>query len=218
VLGKLPTLSLQLQKKDEKIYNVSYDTYFMHANPTTLSYTSLTRAYDYFNTELFSGGLPPCLLTMQRHTGSFGYFSKSRFANAADPGEITDEIALNPVHFNHRLPLEVLSTLVHEMAHLWRSRQGNPPRQGYHDRVWADKMLTLGLIPSATGKSGGAQTGQHVTHCIQRGGLYEKKQRRFSKRPRQFSTQTGQRNLRSWAKNERRKPQARRNTPVPHVN
>src|SRR4051794_3002453 len=147
----------------------------MKANPTTVSYSSLTTAYDFFNKELFSGGLPPCLLTMQRHTGSFGYFSKSRFANTADPGEIIDEIALNPVHFNHRLPLEVLATLVHEMAHLWRSRQGNPPRQGYHDRVWADKMLALGLIPSATGKQGGAQTGQHVTHYIKRGGLYEKK-------------------------------------------
>jgi len=140
----------------------------MKANPTTVSYTSLTTAYDFFNKELFSGFLPPCLLTLQRHKGSFGYFSAGRFAN-------TDEIALNPVHFNRRKPSEVLSTLVHEMTHLWRSREGNPPRQGYHERVWAEKLASLGLIPSATGKVRGARTGQHITHYIEPGGLYEQK-------------------------------------------
>jgi hypothetical protein len=89
-------------------------------NPTTESYTSLANAYDFLNKRLFNGELPRCLITMQRHKGSYGYFSSARFANAAHPDEITDEIALNPVHFGKRPPAEVLSTLAHEMAHLWR--------------------------------------------------------------------------------------------------
>ena len=51
-------------------------------NPTTQTYNSLTTAYDFFNRELFSDSLPPCLITMQRHKGAFGYFSGERFACA----------------------------------------------------------------------------------------------------------------------------------------
>jgi hypothetical protein len=36
---------------------------------------------------------------MQRHKGALGFFSGEQFANMSDPKEITDEIALNPVHF-----------------------------------------------------------------------------------------------------------------------
>jgi hypothetical protein len=90
----------------------------MH-NPTALTYTSLSLAYDFLNMELFSGALPPCLITVQRKQGSFGYFSGERFQNTANQEEITDEIALNPAHFATRSPEQVLSTLVHEMVHLW---------------------------------------------------------------------------------------------------
>jgi predicted SprT family Zn-dependent metalloprotease len=142
-------------------------------NPTLQSYTSLAIAYGVFNEKLFSGVLPACLITMQRHRGSYGYFSGSRFANAADPGEITDEIALNPARFAKRKPEEVLATLAHEMVHLWRHHQGHVPTRGYHDRAWADKMLTIGLIPTATGEAGARMTGQKVTHVIEKGGAYE---------------------------------------------
>lgn len=141
-------------------------------NPTTQTYTSLTAAYECFNRELFSGDRPPCLITMQRHKGALGFFSGERFANTSDPKEITDEIALNPVHFATRKPVEVLSTLVHEMVHLWQHHFGERPRKGYHDRQWAGKMLEVGLIPTETGDMGGRQTGQHVTHLIEEDGRY----------------------------------------------
>jgi hypothetical protein len=35
-------------------------------NPTIRTYTGLTHAYKFFNTRLFAGALPPCLITMQR--------------------------------------------------------------------------------------------------------------------------------------------------------
>ncbi|HYT41106.1 MAG TPA: SprT-like domain-containing protein [Methylomirabilota bacterium] len=141
-------------------------------NPTTQTYTSLTTAYDFFNRELFGGGLPPCLITMQRHKGAFGYFSGERFANTSNPKEVTDEIALNPAHFATRKPVEVLSTLAHEMVHLWQHHYGEPPRKGYHDKQWAAKMREIGLIPSSSGEEGGKETGQKMTHFIEKNGRY----------------------------------------------
>ena len=141
-------------------------------NPTTQTYTSLSTAYDFFNQELFSDSLPPCLITMQRHKGAYGYFSGERFASLADPKEITDEIALNPSHFATQKPAKVLSTLAHEMAHLWQHHYGKPPRKGYHDKQWAAKMHEIGLIPTATGEEGGKETGQKVTHLIEEDGRF----------------------------------------------
>ena len=141
-------------------------------NPTTQTYTSLAAAYEFFNRELFSGSLPPCLITMQRHKGAYGYFSGERFANIADAKEVTDEIALNPTLFVNRKTPEVLSTLAHEMCHLWQHHYGKPPRKGYHDRQWAAKMHEIGLIPSVNGEPGGKETGQKVSHYIEENGRY----------------------------------------------
>ncbi len=144
----------------------------MMTNPTQRTYASLTTAYDFFNGELFGGQLPPCLITMQRHKGAYGYFSGGRFANVADRADVTDEIALNPAHFAARKPEQTLSTLVHEMAHLWQHHHGKPPRKGYHDKQWAAKMREVGLIPTSTGQPGGKETGQKVTHLIEERGAY----------------------------------------------
>ena len=144
----------------------------MITNPTQRTYSSLTQAYDFFNAELFGDQLPPCLITMQRHKGAYGYFSGGRFANVADRADVTDEIALNPAHFAARKPEQTLSTLVHEMVHLWQHHHGKPPRKAYHDKQWAAKMREVGLIPTSTGEPGGKETGQKVTHMIEEGGAY----------------------------------------------
>jgi predicted SprT family Zn-dependent metalloprotease len=143
-------------------------------SPTTTTYTSLTTAYEYFNRELFEGKLPPCLITMQRHKGAYGYFSAERFQNTVNREEVTDEIALNPAHFATRTPEQVLSTLAHEMVHLWQHHFGKPPRKSYHDREWAGKMRQIGLIPSSTGEEGGKETGQKMQHLIEQGGCFQR--------------------------------------------
>ena len=66
-------------------------------DPTRTTYQGLTEAYDFFNERLF-GGLPRCLITMQRQKGAYGYFAGKRFGSR-DGREITDEIALNPAHW-----------------------------------------------------------------------------------------------------------------------
>lgn len=142
-------------------------------NPTRRTYSDLTAAYDFFNESLFGGKLPPCLITMQRKNKAYGYFAGGRFGSR-DGEEVTDEIALNPTHFRARSDAESLSTLVHEMAHLWQHHFGKPSRTGYHNKEWAAKMRDLGLIPSDTGVEGGKETGQAVSHYIERDGAFER--------------------------------------------
>lgn len=132
--------------------------------PTPEVYEALQVAYDFFNSRLFNGELPPCLMTLQRKKGARGYFSKNRFIRTS--GEETHEIAMNPSYFAILTAMEVLSVLVHEQVHLWQIVKGKPGRNRYHNQEWADKMESLGLMPSATGQPGGPRTGDSMTHYI----------------------------------------------------
>jgi len=82
------------------------------------------------------------------------------------------ELALNPDVFTGRSDELILSTLVHEMVHVWQETHGTPPRRSYHDHEWARKMKEIGLQPSTTGEPGGKGTGQSVTHYILAGGRF----------------------------------------------
>src|ERR1035441_2328733 len=73
-----------------------------------------------------------------------------------------------------RSDTEILSTFVHEMAHLWQFASASPSRGGYHNREWANKMESIGLAPSNTGFPGGKRTGQQMTHYIMPNGPFEK--------------------------------------------
>jgi predicted SprT family Zn-dependent metalloprotease len=143
------------------------------ANPTKRTYDDLTSAYDFFNKRLFDGKLPRCLITMQRKNKSYGYFAGGRFGTL-DGGETADEIALNPSHFRERTTEQNLSTLVHEMVHLWQHHFGKPSRTGYHNKEWAAMMKAVGLIPSDTAAPGGKETGQHVSHYIEAYGAFNR--------------------------------------------
>jgi len=142
-------------------------------NPTQRIYKTLDDAYRFFNQRLFAGGLPACLITMQRSKKAYGYFAGGRFGSK-DGGEITDEIALNPSHFRERTSEQSLSTLAHEMTHLWQHHFGKPSRSSYHNKEWAAKMRAIGLIPSDTGAPGGREVGQKVSHYIDAGGVFDR--------------------------------------------
>ena len=142
----------------------------MAITPTAETYDELQTAYNRFNQLLFGAELPACLITLQREKHTYGFFCRDRFVNRA--GAFTDEIAMNPAWFGVRSVEEVLSTLVHEMAHLWQAHLGKPGRARYHNQEWAQKMETLGLMPSDTGKEGGKRTGDHMSHYIIPGGAY----------------------------------------------
>ena len=139
--------------------------------PTEESYNELQTAYDYYNAVLFSSALPACLLTLQRKEYRvLGYFSPSRFGSQKGR---TDELAMNPMHIHSRDADESLSTLVHEMVHVWQEHFGQPGRGRYHNREWAEKMKSVGLYPSNTGAPGGRETGDQMTHFIIDGGAFD---------------------------------------------
>jgi hypothetical protein len=140
---------------------------------TVTEYQAFQKAYDFFNRELFAGSLPQVLVTLQRHARTYGYFSPQRFNGRIDKAAV-HELALNPDGFAGRTDAMILSTLVHEMCHVWQQTHGKVPRKGYHDRQWAAKMREIGLQPSSTGAEGGLETGQSVSHYIIPGGHYAK--------------------------------------------
>jgi hypothetical protein len=140
---------------------------------TLKEYQGFQRAYDFFNRELFAGSLPQVLVTLQRHANTRGYFSPERFKGRVEKASV-HELALNPDTFTGRTDAMILSTLVHEMCHVWQETYGAPSRRGYHNRQWAQKMREVGLQPTTTGKEGGAETGQAVTHYILPAGRYSK--------------------------------------------
>lgn len=142
----------------------------MNQNPTSEAYDELQAAYLMINERLFHGILPLALITLQRKKHTYGYFSENRFVKRT--GETVDEIALNPSFFATRSISEVLSTLGHEMVHLWQFKFGKPGRGRYHNKEWAIKMEEIGLMPSNTGKEGGRKTGDQMTHYIIDGGAF----------------------------------------------
>ncbi len=142
-------------------------------NPTEEAYRGFYLAFAVFNSTLFDLKLPDAMLTMQRKKNALGYFSGERFGHRRGT-EIVDEIALNPSTFENRTDRQIISTLVHEMVHLWQFHFGKPGRRGYHNKQWASKMIEIGLMPSHTGEPGGKQTGQRMTHYIIDGGSYDR--------------------------------------------
>jgi predicted SprT family Zn-dependent metalloprotease len=132
---------------------------------TPIEYGGLQDAYDYFNAALFERSLPDVFITYQRRANSRGYFSADRFSGRASKLD-RHELALNPDAFVDRSDELVLSTLVHEMAHVWQQAHGTPPSRGYHNKQWAAKMKSVGLQPTSTGAVGGRETGQHMTHYV----------------------------------------------------
>ena len=140
---------------------------------TLREYQSFQKAYDFFNRELFAGSLPQVLVTLQRHAKTRGYFSPERFSGRIDKSAV-HELALNPDSFTGSTDEMILSTLAHEMCHVWQQTHGKPPRRSYHDRQWAGKMREIGLQPSSTGEPGGKETGQSMSHYILPDGRYSK--------------------------------------------
>lgn len=138
--------------------------------PTGVIYAELQHAYDMFNQHLYDGTLPDCLITLQREKKSYGYFSAERFGNR--DGEKTDEIALNPTYFAVVPLIEIMQTLAHEMSHVWQHHHGKPGRGRYHNKEWANKLESLGLMPSSTGHPGGKRTGDSMADYPIKGGTF----------------------------------------------
>jgi hypothetical protein len=144
--------------------------------PTTEQFGNLQAAYDYFNTELFDGKLSPCMLLFGRdQKNCYGYFHAHQWTTGKKDKQgrpiMCHTISLTPTHLSRPL-VDVFSTLVHEMCRLWQADESKLPKNGYHNKEWAEKMKSVGLYPSSTGKPGGKEVGPRVSHYIVDGGPY----------------------------------------------
>jgi predicted SprT family Zn-dependent metalloprotease len=141
---------------------------------TVAEYTGLQEAFDFLNTKLFDGTLPNVVILLQRRAHSGGHFAPDRFTSRAGSGGY-HEISLNPNGFTGQTDKFIISILLHEMDHLWQQVFGKKQRKSYsyHDKEWAAKMKSQGLMPSNTGMVGGKETGQRMSHYILPGGAYE---------------------------------------------
>jgi hypothetical protein len=141
----------------------------MPTPPTKAQFAAYEEMFRHFNRALFGGKLPTVLLNFSRAAKSYGFFAPDRWEHRDD---VRHEISLNPSTLRGRKAIDVASTLVHEMVHLWQQEHGTPSRRGYHNAEWAAKMDAVGLVPSSTAEPGGARVGQHVSHYIAKGGPF----------------------------------------------
>jgi predicted SprT family Zn-dependent metalloprotease len=143
---------------------------------TTSQFQTLDDLYAFYNVKMFDAALPECIINLSRRPNSYGFFASNLWAavdaDASPEEETVHEISLNPDYLL-RPSINWHQTLVHEMTHLWQHEFGNPSRTAYHNKQWANKMETLGLMPSNTGAPDGARTGQSMTQYIITGGLFE---------------------------------------------
>ncbi|WP_196483448.1 SprT-like domain-containing protein [Burkholderia territorii] len=148
--------------------------------PTEQIYRDLQYAFDFYNKHLFDNTLPQCIVTLQRRKSTLGYYSRGRFVSK-DGTTLIDELAMNPEYFATMPLLDILQTVVHEQVHLWQDHFGTPSRACYHNTEWADKMESVGLMPSDTGYPGGKRTGQKMDDYMIAGGRFEQATRQLLK-------------------------------------
>ncbi|MGP9666543.1 SprT-like domain-containing protein [Psychrobacter sp. AOP31-A1-22] len=139
--------------------------------PTIEFYGYLDKAFDFFNERLFDGELPSVMFELTNKKRVGGYFKSNAWQSVDDT--FVHTIAINPQYIVHSTPLQVLTVLAHEMCHQFQYIYGNVGRRNYHNSEWADKMESIGLMPSSTGKPGGKRTGQSMSDYPIPGGSFE---------------------------------------------
>ncbi len=146
--------------------------------PALQASAELQFALNHFNQAFWDGQVPDPILMYTSKPKCFGYFAPDKFENA--DRKVVSAIALNSAYLAVRSDRESLGTLAHEAVHAWRhylgplNRKGSRGSGGYHDKVWADEMERIGLIPSSTAAPGGKRTGYRVSHNILPGGMFDR--------------------------------------------
>lgn len=160
------------------------------AAPTPQLAATLQEAFDHLNVRLFAtqrgGTLPDVVMLLARKAKAAGYFIPNRW-HGQGTNERRHELALNPDHIRRvaedanaerqRDGIKmVLSTIAHEMCHLWQWERGmeKPSRPAYHNEEFARIMERCGLITSTDGTPSGARVGQRMTHRIVDGGTFDR--------------------------------------------
>lgn len=179
---------IKLYRTIQFIRTTKYDFYhkssIMKKTPTKSQFAAFESAYEYFNQRLFHYELPRVILNLSRKSKSMGFVAPFRWKSADAPPTAEDELETDRHSRIHELSInpeilclslvEVYSTLVHEQCHIWQLHSGQPSRNGYHNKEWANKMLEVGLTPSSTGMPGGKLTGQSMSDYPTPDGIFLK--------------------------------------------
>ena len=158
------------ESEDRGSYDAQPDGPPNTSSPTEDQYQRFQFLHGYFN-ERLELGVGPAMLAFSRKSKTFGYFAPERWRRGEKEGPALSEISLNPDGLD-RDPRDSAATIVHELVHQWHHENGKPGRRGYHNKEWAAKMESIGLMPSSTGAPGGDKTGQRVSHYIIEGGPF----------------------------------------------
>lgn len=130
----------------------------------------MQQIFDLLNFSLFNGMLPDCLLTIGEVKNGTGSFNHSCWQS--ETGNL-HQITINPKVVQNNYTA-MIQTFLHEMCHLWQACFGTPSKNGYHNFEWANKMESLGLMPSNTGRKNGKRVGFTMSDYIIKGGEFEK--------------------------------------------
>lgn len=146
----------------------------MRTHPCDI-YHELRTLYDHCNATFFGDTLPACMIVLRPRRNTFGYFQHACWGRPEDSEGAVDAIAINSERLRTKGEEEIVSTMVHEMTHLWQEHYGErKPPKPYHNREWAAKMVEHGLMPSNTGLPGGKQLGKHMSEYRLDNGLFRR--------------------------------------------
>lgn len=137
-------------------------------NPAIEQSTGISDVTDYLNEHLFEGKLPRAMVIFTRNPKVIGgYFSPSKWFNSN--GQAVDEVAINANTMVEGDEIELFQVLIHELSHQWQFHRGTPGRGGYHNREWADFVMSIGLKPINV-QDPDAETGDSITTVLITGG------------------------------------------------
>jgi hypothetical protein len=96
--------------------------------------------FDRLNARFFEGTLPTPLFSFATTRASIlGHYVPGR-----NPIGVQENVNINALHLKSPLA-EVLSTLLHELIHVWQGNYGKPGRPPYHNKQCRQKMQDLGI-------------------------------------------------------------------------
>ena len=134
---------------------------------------TLTDVYNLFNVEFFDNKLTSCVITLGKKSKAYGVYMPNRWVDKYESLNKLPEIKLVSNTFKDRSTKEILSTLLHEQVHHWRSTLCDKKKTNRaHDKWWAKKMNEVGLKPYNV-KDPLKETGTHCSHKIIEGGLFD---------------------------------------------
>ena len=133
-------------------------------------------AYTHFSQALFKDPLPPCEVRLTEEAEEvFGFFAPQ------PPDRSLPRIFMHASFCSYARPVVTMQWLVHEMVHLWQFYYGTPCPDRGHNRQFAQKSLSVGLVPSSTGRLGGARTGPVILDYPVHGGRFDRAVRVFER-------------------------------------